>query len=167
MLLTLQNSRKFYNSESTEPGDWTWFKSNPDSPYKVRSTCQPPQACMQTLLCCSLAQQSMRPSSDKRPHANLFSAVASKEGCTGSCIAKYVTQACKACISQTLISACTALTVLWLQLLAMASLAAVSHGHLLGCNCKCPTGTQNASFGASSVHASFIVRAHTQTCFDK
>lgn len=32
---TLQNSRKKYNSDSEKPAPWTWFKSNPNNPYKV------------------------------------------------------------------------------------------------------------------------------------
>lgn len=35
LTVSLQNSRKLYNSESTKPGNWTWFKGDPDSPYKV------------------------------------------------------------------------------------------------------------------------------------
>ncbi len=33
---TLQNSRKKYNSDSEKPAPWTWFKSNPNNPYKVQ-----------------------------------------------------------------------------------------------------------------------------------
>jgi len=33
---TLQNSRKKYNSDSQKPAPWTWFKSNPNNPYKVQ-----------------------------------------------------------------------------------------------------------------------------------
>ncbi len=35
-LLVLQNSRKIYNKGSKKPADWTWFKRDPDSPYKVK-----------------------------------------------------------------------------------------------------------------------------------
>ena len=96
----------------------------------------------------ALHKHSMETTSDTRPCDNLI-----------LCSSQHGRLHSKACVSQTLISACPALTVLWLQLLA--SLAVLSHGHILGCNSKCTTGTQNASFGASSVHASFIVQAHT------
>lgn len=30
----IENSRKKYNSDSVKPAPWTWFKSNPNNPYK-------------------------------------------------------------------------------------------------------------------------------------